>query len=268
MSDKVCLVNQSSGLGDIIFCQRIGEVWCDAGYDVIWPTDSAHRDSALRLKSSEYIDYVDPELPFVRDDLFYSNGRERGYSHTSVPIQEDNFIYLPLNQAYQCVFGPDRPYHSGFDWSEFSIHPVMECKYRMCSLDYRGWQDLDFVRDLEKENALMDHLEISPGEEYILVNRFFSTGGAHKIDLGVPTDVRVVDMGIIDGYCLFDWYQVIQNATSFHTPHSSHCYMVEMMDWSTLGDLYVYPRLPYQDKKDLDMVMSIFDAPWRVWNGN
>ena len=39
MDNKVCLIRQPSGLGDIFFSQKIAQMWIDGGYKVVWPVE-------------------------------------------------------------------------------------------------------------------------------------------------------------------------------------------------------------------------------------
>jgi hypothetical protein len=260
---KVCLINQTSGLGDIMFAQKIAYIWNDADYQVLWPVESVNYDTVKRMDSSSFIDFVDPKEHFFRDDLFYLNGRDKGYEFYRQTIQTESFIYIPLVYGFDIMVGGE--YHSSMNWSNFDTSPIMQSKYLMCGVDYNDWSSyLNFERDLERESALFDLLELDPKkEDYALVNLFFSSESKYQIlPPTISKDLRTISMSTIDGFTLFDWCGVIENSAEFHTVCSSPLFMIDVMD--SYGDLFVYPRIPFQDYTDLQLVMNMFTAPWIV----
>ena len=43
-------------------------------------------------------------------------------------------------------------------------------------------------------------------------------------------DLPVIDLEIIDGFSLFDWCKVIENAQEIHTVHTSMPYLIDKLD--------------------------------------
>jgi hypothetical protein len=64
-------------------------------------------------------------------------------------------------------------------------------------------------------------------------------------------------MQLIEGFNLFDWCQVIENAAEIHTVETSICYLIEKMN--TTKKLFMYARGKKPDWFDID---GIFQKPW------
>ena len=42
MKNKICLINQPAGLGDILLCQKMAYYYIDKGYNILWPVNSRY----------------------------------------------------------------------------------------------------------------------------------------------------------------------------------------------------------------------------------
>jgi hypothetical protein len=74
--------------------------------------------------------------------------------------------------------------------------------------------------------------------------------------------MKKIDLSFINGYTLFDWSKVIENATEIHTVDTSVIYLVEKL--TTKSKLYLYPRHPEHTEKCLS---DMLNKNWIYVNG-
>jgi len=200
---KICLIRQPAGLGDILFGQKIAKHYTDKGYRVIWPVIPEFK------WIGEYIG--DVEFPSTEDNFPY---KEKFIDNNK--IKTDSFIYLPLQVA-------DR-YFPGIS--------VMDAKYKFVGLDYSDWRDyLTINRNSDKEDDLFYNvLGLSDDTEYVFVNRNFGSPPkfivSNKVEMN--HDVKIIELSFIEGYTLFDWYKVLENASEIHTVETSLNFLIEV----------------------------------------
>ena len=175
-----------------------------------------------------------------------------------------------INDVNYCIPGDDFPYQKEYDKSplgsvtEFSDCIVVatdgsdfesdECgimlsKYRLVDIDYRDWSDFfNFKRDEAKEQELLNVLGINKPwseeyphrEEFILVNKNIGSKGCESSwEFPVPTDKKIIETGITEGFTPFDWCKVYELASEFHIMETSLCYILEKLDLrATIYKLY------------------------------
>jgi hypothetical protein len=211
--DKVT-IHQPCGLGDILFCQKIAYKLIEYGYQVSWPMESYGWVS----------DYI------KKDGL--------SWFHSS-----ESTLQLVLKHSIE------------------SNHPydIMTCKYDMIgktlnhlnpelhSIDWSDWVDyLKIERNVEKEDRLFyEVLELKNGEEYIITNKMYGVNQCRdNVGKGIINkSIRVIDLSFINGYTLFDWCKVLENATEIHTVDTSINYVIETLNLKS-NNLCIYPRHP------------------------
>lgn len=201
MSKRV-LVNQPAGLGDILFCQKIAYRLEKEGYEVLWPVVPQY----AWLK-----DYLETPAKFVSGDEV-----------------EGEVRHLPLHAADRMY--PDKK--------------IMEAKYRMVGEDFSDWSDfLKIKRNTEKEDKLFyEVLGLKDGEDYTLVSRNFGTPpNFKKHPMEIDTKHKIVELDFHDGYNLFDWCKVIENATDMYLIDSSINYIIEVLTIKA-ENIYLYTR--------------------------
>jgi len=205
--DKICLINQPAGFGDVFFLQKIVSIYINKGYKVIYPL----LPQTLIIK-----DYIKtPNLEFVStlDDFPY----KEYYGYDKI-IDTNNFVYLPLGTASRI-----KPNYDS----------VLEVKYEILGIDYSDWMDyFSFERNYEKENKLFyDILNIKDGEEYQLFSTTFGTQ-PNSIDKKVPVNenLKQIKISFIEGYNLFDWCKVIENAKEISIVDTSLNYIIEKLN--------------------------------------
>ena len=65
---KICIVEQSCGLGDIILSSKIGCQYADEGYEVIWPVEPIYKNLRTNITNHEKIKY--PCVNDLYDHIF------------------------------------------------------------------------------------------------------------------------------------------------------------------------------------------------------
>ena len=210
---KFCLISQPAGIGDVFFLQYMARKYIAMGYKVWWPL----KDEILWIK-----DYIsDIEFCSVKDEF---PGKEH-YGKDYV-ILSPGFVYLGLMNTHfwQNDYGVTDDEDSCL---------VMESKYLLMNMDWKEWADgFKFERKLNKENELYsDVLGLTDESKYVFVNRYANTENRRNNKLVFPDfDLPVIDLEIIDGFSLFDWCKVIENAQEIHTVHTSMPYLIDKLD--------------------------------------
>ena len=209
-----CVIRQSAGLGDIMFCQKIGKTFIKRGYEVIWPV-IPHYYNIINKYMPSNIKYCSSEEDYPYKDLVSNN-------ITQITNIGDD-IFIPLEK---CTCGWD----------------FMRDKYKFVDINYTDWQDyFEFTRDLNREKTLEKFLELDRYPEYIFVNGQFATPPDTEIRLITPnTHKMIIEMTYLGFDNVFDWCGVIENADEIHTVDTVICYIIEKL--VTKGDLNIYTR--------------------------
>jgi len=222
--ERICLIYQPLGIGDIFFCQGIGNHYLNLGYRVIWPIAS----HVMYLK--EYITTPGIEFVDMKSDFPY----KEFYLEQNPLVIEEDFVFLPLANASHRV-----PNSS-----------LMYAKYELVGLDLNIWRDnFNFTRNKEREdNLYYNILGLTDDEPYVFLNRKFGTPPYyHEAPFGVNTDDRIVEMQFIPNDNLFDWLKVIENASMVVTVDTSYQYLMEKMNNLKTTEFYCYPRSGTKD---------------------
>lgn len=209
-------------LGDLLFIEPIVRHYLQQDHEVIWPIKDQYywlkdyiKHHGLRIvKQSEYkMDY---------ENWTMSEG------------------YIPLRFATP-IFRKESDPHSG----AFHEHFMLD-KYRLLGLPLDMWRDLKWERNHQKEQDLFDHLALSEGENYTLVNRFMKDCYEHTQDMPETFEGRVIELRPIDGFTLLDWTKVICQASCIHTVETALIYMIEVLPIQA-KEIHMYARRPWQD---------------------
>jgi hypothetical protein len=218
------IINQYQGLGDVFFCEPIARHLFNNGEnEIVWPI----LDDYIWIK--KYIPYIN----FVKKSEFNFN-----YESTYFGKLDETTTHVPLRFANP-IFRGLHPH----DYSD-QYHTMLD-KYRMMRLPEDMWRTFSWVRDEEKENELYNSL--IKNNNYVLVNNFWSDG---ILDINFETNGRdIVHMNKINGFTLFDWSKVIENADEIHTVSTSNLYIIESLKLKT-ENVYIYPRKPRENNFD------------------
>ncbi len=192
---------QPFGLGDNIFTITLCNLLIQDGYEIIYPVQ-AH----------------------------FIEGLQRAYPHINwVSCKEYAADY---NCKEDKVINGVR--HIPIRWSDgWNGTPYTKCmsnKYEMYGLDWHIWRDgAMWQRDEAKEESLYQMLT-GGKTPYRLVNDTFGSELKHKVNIPNSASWKTIRMSAIDGYSLFDWAKVIENATEIHTVSTSIIYILEMLE--------------------------------------
>ena len=232
LDEKICLICQPCGLGDILYMQKIARIYYDMGYKIIWPI--IYEFEFL----SEYIDWIN-----------WVSWKDINNKLTGPPFPDD--IIFPYKEYYSYhndyVFTNDFVYINGF-YPVPDGELIMQYKYKKCNIDSNDWSDyLNFKRNIKKENELYNLIGLSENEEYVLVNRLYQTRPNVSFYDRISNDPLfynkpVVEWTIVDDYSPFDWCKVIENASSIVTIDTSIQYIIENLKNKKASDYICYLR--------------------------
>ena len=240
MSEKICVINQASGLGDIIWEQKIAHHYNELGYKVVWPIDPPYN------MIGEYID--SPLCHFVKiheDDYPFKN-----LWKADVPLTwADGSTYLPLAYISR----------------HWDSQPLMHTKYTVLGLDWSDWKDyVNYTPKMERTEELKKIIGVPEGD-YIFKNVIHNAPhcGASAIPMSITSKTPVVELNLIEGFNAFDWIPIILGAKEVHTVDTGICYLVEK--YSENQELFMYERSPNIEYH----IQGIFDR-WNMvrFNGN
>ena len=228
---KPCIIKQPAGIGDVFFLQKIASVYREKGCEIIWPL----RDDIFWIS-----DYISDIQWFKLSDEF--PGKELfNYSGFS---DNDEFVYIDASTA-------DRT---------FNTDPtrIMSAKYGLVGLDHTDWAKyFKFNRNQEKENKLYyDILGLKDDSEYVYVNDIVTTNIVKTGRLSNKEySHQVIFNDIIDGYNLFDWIKVWENAKEIHTIPTALCFILDVID--TDAKIFYYPHDERQYKDVIDIFSKV-----------
>ena len=122
--ERICLVCQSLGIGDVFFSQAIGKHFIEKGYRVIWPLAS-HIMYITDYIETHGIEYVDIKSDFPKKDFYKEN---------NPLVIEENFVFLPLANASH----------------RLPSSSLMSSKYELVGFDFNIWRDnFDYTRNID-----------------------------------------------------------------------------------------------------------------------
>lgn len=231
--NKICLIRQSGGIGDIFFCQKIAKTYLSRGYRVIWPI----KDIFSWLKS--YIPSA-IEYPLLSEDF---------------PFKE---LYLDLSKKF--IINNDELLFLPIDGHNLLDASVMVSKYKFVKINYVDWLDyFSFSRNVDKENELYYNvLKLSDNEDYCFYNQMFASPPEIQLikEPKLPNK-RIVKLEMLKDFTLFDWAKVVENASSIYTAETSLNYIIEKIN--TTSDLHMYSKwYPI----DFHHIKPLFKKPW------
>lgn len=216
--NKICLIYQPCDLGDILFLQKFAHIQKAKGYEIYWPV--IHEFNWL----NKYI----PDFHFI-------SWGDRAKLLTGPPLP--NSVQFPYKYMYdpklKSIYTDNFIFFNGFT----PIPPkklVMAYKYEIAQINFNNWMNyVRFNRDTTKENNLFyDILDLKDNEPYVFVNRKYQMRPQILEYKKIPNNEdyygkRVIEMNIIEGFTLFDWCRVIENAIEIHMIETALNYVME-----------------------------------------
>lgn len=137
---------------------------------------------------------------------------------------------------------------------------IMESKYELARVDMKDFMDyIEIYRDEKTERRLYE--EVAPNEPYRLVCPWYGTpengaSGMLKMDIPHSTTLQNVVMNIREGYTLFDWLRVIEEAEEIYTTDSAIMFLIEKYACKAKR-LVAYSR-----RSSASEVEYLFTKPW------
>lgn len=220
-ADKVLVIQQYFGLGDIIWGQSIAHNFIKNDYKVLWPVQPSLVEGLNRAYPCvTFIDHTWLNINFENKDFKEENGVRM----------------LPMRYS-EWLMG-----------RQYRDH--MKSKYEYLNMDWRTWKQHAMpVRYPEKEKDLRNAIGIKRGEKFNLIAVRYGSDGNHQINLNITNGFKNVVLDFVPGYSLFDWCSVIENATTIHAVSSSTLYLFELLDLQAT-EVHLYPRQPHEQNFD------------------
>jgi hypothetical protein len=228
---KPCVIKQPAGIGDVFFLQKIAHLYREKDCKIIW----ALRDDIYWI--SEYISDIEwykLSEDFPGKNLFNYSGF----------TENDEFVYIDTSTA-DVVFNADPT-------------RIMSSKFGLVGLDHTDWANyFKFNRNREREDSLYyDVLNLKDDSEYVYVNDWTNTDARRTTSLSSREYAYpVVENRFIDGYTLFDWTKVFENAKEIHSAPTALSFIVDTLDSD--AKVYYYPHDARQHKDVEDLFLKV-----------
>lgn len=203
-----CLINQPAGLGDIIFCQKISDLFIKNGYEIIWPVVKEYYSTVRDYMGKDNLHFCSIEDDFPYKDIYNS-----GQSSLNSIVMPNRDIYLPLRFADKIFPGMS----------------VLKAKYKNVGVDYKDWlKYFKFVRNKKKEEELYYNiLGLKDDSNYAFINPWYgSPPNSVKKEINVEHE-NIIEMRMIEGYSIFDWSLALERAEEIHSVDTGLFYIIE-----------------------------------------
>lgn len=229
----IVVFNQPFGLGDFIFCLTLMRDYVKQGYKVIVPVVHQYDNINKHFPDITFINKEMLKIDLERKDEYELNGMR---------------VY-PLRWSYEITKVPFRD--------------CMKSKYGMFGQDWHRWRDnCSWVRDTAKEDELFYKvLGLHDGAEYNLVNSMFRSDASGKAVFNVSNGYKNIPLQNIEGFTLFDWSKVIENAMTIHTVSTSINYILEILPLKA-KEIHLHIRRP--DERNFNNIDFIFTRKYKL----
>lgn len=231
--NKVCLINQPVGIGDVFFLQKMVDYYIGQGFFVYFPLAS----NLLYIK--DYIIKENLQFCDVNDDFPFKQ-HFNGHSF----IQNENFVYVP-------AFFSDR----------FIGGSCLESKYKLINLDFDNWQEnFTFIRNRENESQLFyEVLNLKDDENYCFINKRWGTPpNSLTKDVYYEFEGKIIEMELLDNFTVFDWCKVIENAQEISIVDTSLNYLIDKLTLKSkknfLNSRFTPPNFSH--------IINLFNTNW------
>jgi len=190
--NKICVIEQPAGLGDIFYTQKIAKeiLKRNKATKIIWPV----LDHFIYLKNYlkyDGIEYVEQSKFTAPDDSFEVN------LHTA-------------DQRYK--------------------GSVMSAKYKEVGLSEEGWVDyFNFYRNKNREDLLYNKLVGK--DDYIVRSKYYgSPPNSLKHNIPYTGDKKIIDIEYYKDVNVFDWCKILENAKELHMVDTCFIYILEKLN--------------------------------------
>lgn len=243
MSKKIVMI-QPGKLGDILICAPIAKHYNEMGYEVLWPVFSNF------LSTIERFDYVTPiDFGIKFGGKYYSNKRAafsissnkieeiknlnpEAYSSILIFEQINNFVKNNnLETIDPCFAFPGHEnIHNQKKFIDYRNKGIswIQMKYDLCSVPIEKRWNLEFTRDLSKEEELLQIVQkfcsLKNYKTYSIVHNYQN----HNCNLISPKNP--IEFVKIKEYNIFDWLGVLNSSEEIYCIDSCLANFVETLD--------------------------------------
>jgi len=254
---KICLIEQTCGLGDILMSIKIGCHFASQGYRVIWPVEPIYKNLSNRITTINKI-----EFPWVHDIYDYKQTYEKlSRTQISETTEIDGVLYVPIRRGFYSNFGTNLRKTCGHDEAN------MLSKFGMCGLNHVNWQTyFDLNRNIKKEKELREYLNINLEDKIHLVNNTFGTPPRWHETLNTtivtPPNLKRIEMKVINGFSLFDWLGIFELASKIDTVATSLVFLFEKINLSCTPTVYSRNKKGSSALQDFSLMKKIYDKEY------
>jgi len=241
---KYVLLDQSTGIGSMLYLQKAVSLFHDKGYKIIWPVIPEY------LYLGEYIKEYNIEFYDVNSEFPFKHLYKKQTADVRIHKDEtDTILYLPFGNSHG---------HFGWDWRH-----AMRTKYQLIGNSGTNWQSyLKFTRNPQRETDLRKEFGLEEDEPFVFVNTFFrGLFQVKETNFEVNTNLRVIKNDTKPRH-IFDYCWLLENAKEIHTVETSLCYLIDVLN--TTKNLIMYPRKfdGVNQHKDYEYISGIFKKSW------
>ena len=214
MKNKYIKFKQIAGLGDILFLEPIARKFYNEGFKIYWPVTKCYYEDVKR-----HIPYIDWVIYNSSDDFKV----EKTYDF------EDSY----------------------WKWHNKTGCRIMEAKYKVVDMDIEMWRTFKYKRNLDKENQLIEELNLDINKPYSLRHLEYGTPQSDKAEkvgtfmnnqIDKNNNMKTVDIDYMDGYSILDWSTIIENAYDIRFVSTCTLYLVETLNLINNPELHLYAR--------------------------
>ncbi len=236
--EKICLINQPAGIGDVFFLQKVCHFYISKGYVVYYPL----LPELMFIKN--YIKVENLNFVSINDDF-----PQKKFFTKNSPIFTEELVFLPLRIAD--LYFPNIS--------------CMEAKYKMVNINFDDWDKyFSFERNIESENSLYyDILNLKDDEKYFLVsNKWGTPPNTNYKDIFFDNSMKIVNIDLIEGFTIFDWCKVIENAEGISIVDTAFNYIIDKLNLKT-EKLYLTSRFT---PANFTHIINLFKKNWILLN--
>lgn len=241
-TEKICLIYQPAGIGDVFYSIGIARYYQKLGYRIIWPVVKEILEMVKQIPNIEFYNWEDD---FPKKEYYKDNNLK--------VIHTEEFVFLPIYKSTDII-------------NELT----MPSKYKItkASLEYSNWSlFFNWDRNYKKENELYyDILQLTDNEPYILVNQNFITPPRTTyFPINIEqSEVKIISMDYINGYNVLDWSKILENANGIITIDTCIQYMIEKLN-TKAEFYYCYLRNGIDTHHQ---IKDLFKTPWVYLDNN
>jgi hypothetical protein len=199
---------QSGGIGDIIIALPIADFFLERGDEVHWPVEDIHLPIFKAVK---------PKVNFIP----LPPGDGLVYLRPQACLKElgcDRIIAMPSYSIEPDAY--DKKLHESLKFDEY--------KYAMAGVPFARKWNLRIVRDMQRETALKQQLNIT--RPYICIHKY---GSDHNVQINFPQPVmeqfQMVEIAPLTS-SPFDWLSTIEGASKVVMIDSCFSNLVEQLN--------------------------------------